>query len=113
MSRTSLREALRQLEAEGLINLVPYRGPEVAYLSLKEAEDICQMRELLEGFAGQQFAALTTPTERQGAGRVLRRHPRHDQGRRVRAPDRAEGIVLPHPAPMAPATTWRAKRCCG
>lgn len=65
VSRTSLREALRQLEAEGLINLVPYRGPEVAYLSLKEAEDIYQMRELLEGFAGQQFAALATPAERQ------------------------------------------------
>jgi len=64
VSRTSLREALRQLEAEGLINLVPYRGPEVAYLSLKEAVDIYQVRELLEGFAGQQFAKLANEAER-------------------------------------------------
>lgn len=65
VSRTSLREALRQLEAEGLINLVPYRGPEVAYLSLKEAQDIYQVRELLEGFAGQQFAKLANDAERE------------------------------------------------
>lgn len=64
VSRTSLREALRQLEAEGLINLVPYRGPEVAYLSLKEAVEIYQLRELLEGFAGQQFAKLANEAER-------------------------------------------------
>lgn len=65
VSRTSLREALRQLEAEGLINLVPYRGPEVAYLSQKEAIEIYQVRELLEGFAGQQFALLATDGERE------------------------------------------------
>ncbi|TEA76931.1 GntR family transcriptional regulator [Allopusillimonas ginsengisoli] len=64
VSRTSLREALRQLEAEGLINLVPYRGPEVAYLSLKETVEIYQVRELLEGFAGQQFAQLANNLER-------------------------------------------------
>lgn len=64
VSRTSLREALRQLEAEGLVNLVPYRGPEVAGLSLSDAEQIYQVRELLEGFAGQQFAKLASEQQR-------------------------------------------------
>ena len=51
VSRTSFREALRQLEAEGLVVTVPNQGPIVTKVSLKEAEDIYQIRELLECYA--------------------------------------------------------------
>ena len=54
-SRTALREGLRQLEAEGLIEIVPNRGPIVPRLTATQARDIYAMRALLEG----EIAALS------------------------------------------------------
>lgn len=51
VSRPSLREALRSLEAEGLINIIPNRGPQIPVLTWKQAEEIYQVRALLEGEA--------------------------------------------------------------
>jgi len=56
VGRTSVREALRQLEAEGLVSNVPHRGPSVSRISYEEAEQLYAFRGLLEGYAGQQFA---------------------------------------------------------
>ncbi|MCI1034019.1 GntR family transcriptional regulator [Raoultella sp. BIGb0149] len=56
VSRTSIREALRQLEAEKLICIVPHKGPTVASISLKEAEELYALRSVLEGFAAREFA---------------------------------------------------------
>jgi DNA-binding GntR family transcriptional regulator len=56
VSRTSVREALRQLEAEGLVTSVPHRGPVVSTISMEEARQLYAVRALLEGFAGECFA---------------------------------------------------------
>jgi DNA-binding GntR family transcriptional regulator len=56
VGRTSIREALRQLEAEGLITTYPHRGPVVSSITYEEAEQLYQVRGLLESFSGQQFA---------------------------------------------------------
>lgn len=56
VSRTSVREALRQLEAEGLVTSVPHRGPMVSTISVEEARQLYAVRALLEGFAGECFA---------------------------------------------------------
>lgn len=56
VSRTSVREALRQLEAEGLIVTVPHRGPVVASISVEEARQLYEVRALLEGLAGRGCA---------------------------------------------------------
>jgi DNA-binding GntR family transcriptional regulator len=58
VGRTSIREALRQLEAEGLITNIPHRGPSVSTISLDEARQLYAVRALLEGFAGRCFAEL-------------------------------------------------------
>ncbi|MFA5520637.1 MAG: GntR family transcriptional regulator [Castellaniella sp.] len=60
VSRTLVREALRQLEAERLIKVIPYRGPIVAKMSASEANDVYRVREELEGLACQLFAERAT-----------------------------------------------------
>jgi GntR family transcriptional regulator, trigonelline degradation regulator len=51
VSRTTLREGLRQLEAEGLVRLEPNKGPTVPSLTAEEAGDVYAVRRELEGFA--------------------------------------------------------------
>lgn len=63
VSRTSVREALRQLGAEGLIHTVPHRGPVVAAITLKEARELYEVRALLEGFAGRGCALHATDAQ--------------------------------------------------
>jgi DNA-binding GntR family transcriptional regulator len=63
VSRTSVREALRQLEAERLVTIIPNRGPSVTQLTWKEAEAIYDARELLEGESAARFAERATVAE--------------------------------------------------
>lgn len=60
VSRPSLREALRKLEAEKLIVNIPHRGPEVASLTLQEASDLYALRRLLESYAAHEFTRLAS-----------------------------------------------------
>lgn len=61
VSRTVVREVLRQLESEGLVALIPNKGPVVRELSPAEAKDLYQIREVLEGLAARLFAENATP----------------------------------------------------
>lgn len=56
VSRPSLREALRGLQAERLIEIVPNRGPHIPVLSWRDAEEIYEVRELLEVEAAARCA---------------------------------------------------------
>lgn len=56
VSRTSVREALRHLESEHLIEMVPHKGPVVAKLTRQEIIEIYNVRCLLEGHACEMFA---------------------------------------------------------
>lgn len=64
VSRTLVREALRQLESEGLIRVLPHRGPIVARVTSEQAEGIYQVRRELEGLASQLFAERAGNTQR-------------------------------------------------
>ena len=48
-SRAPIREALRQLELEGLVNIIPNKGAYVTGISDKDVHDIYMIRSMLEG----------------------------------------------------------------
>ena len=56
VSRTVVRETIRFLEAEGLVEILPNRGPVVATLSRDQAEQIYEIRRQLEGSAAAACA---------------------------------------------------------
>lgn len=60
VSRTVVREALRSLESEGLVHVIPNKGPVVRELSMAEAEDLYQIRAVLEGLAARLFVEHAT-----------------------------------------------------
>lgn len=60
VSRTPVREALRQLELEGLVSIIPNKGAYVVGLSKKDIRDIYEMRSLLEGLCAKWAAANVT-----------------------------------------------------
>lgn len=60
VSRMPVREALRTLEAEGLVKFYPHRGVEVCELPPEEIEEIYQIRSVLESMAVQLAVARFT-----------------------------------------------------
>ena len=58
ISRTPVREAIRQLELEGLVQLVPNKGAFVTGISEKDVRDIYLIRARLEGLAARMAAKM-------------------------------------------------------
>ena len=56
VSRTPVREALRQLELEGLVHIIPNKGAFVENVTLKDIKDIYEIRSLLEGLCARWAA---------------------------------------------------------
>lgn len=55
VSRATIRESLRELEAEGLVTVIPQRGAVVASISLQEAADIYEARAAIESLLVRRF----------------------------------------------------------
>ena len=63
VSRTPVREAFRQLELEGLINIIPNKGAYVTGITVKDVKDIYMMRSLLEGLCAKWATENITPEQ--------------------------------------------------
>ncbi|NPV70240.1 MAG: GntR family transcriptional regulator [Firmicutes bacterium] len=63
VSRTPVREAIRQLELEGLVRSVPNRGVVVEGITTQEVYEIYAIRGLIEGLAARWAAERATPEE--------------------------------------------------
>ncbi|MDD3279363.1 MAG: GntR family transcriptional regulator [Lachnospiraceae bacterium] len=63
VSRTPVREALRQLALEGLVELIPNKGAYAKGISAKDVEDIYLIRSRLEGLCARWAAEKITPDE--------------------------------------------------
>ena len=61
VSRSVVREAIRYLEAEGLVETAPRAGPIVARLDWHQAQQVYAIRRLLEADAAAACARLATP----------------------------------------------------
>lgn len=70
VSRTPVREALRRLEAEGLLRFVPHQGAFVTRWSEQDAEDIFELRAMLEGHAARLAANKATDEDVQQLRRL-------------------------------------------
>ena len=121
VSRTTIREALRELAAEGLVTTIPQKGAIVAIPSPKEAAEVYEVRALLEGLAAREFARNASAA-----------HWRHSATRSPRSPKpatpttpgllRGEEPLLPRPLrrrrqrddPQHPREACRrGSPCCG
>ncbi len=51
VSRTPIREAIRKLELEGLVIMIPRKGAEVAHITEKDMRDVLEVRATLEELA--------------------------------------------------------------
>jgi DNA-binding GntR family transcriptional regulator len=71
VSRTSIREALRELAAEGLVQTIPNKGTVVATLGAEEARQLYQVRTVLEGLAGRLFVENATDAQRRALHRAM------------------------------------------
>ncbi|MGL5713077.1 MAG: GntR family transcriptional regulator [Paraclostridium sp.] len=60
VSRTPVREAIRKLELEGLVVMLPRKGAYVANMSLKDIIDVLEIRASLEGLAAYLAADRIT-----------------------------------------------------
>lgn len=56
VSRTPIREAIRKLELEGLVVMLPRKGAYVANMSFKDLIDVLEIRATLEGLAASLAA---------------------------------------------------------
>ncbi|MDY6306197.1 MAG: GntR family transcriptional regulator, partial [Oribacterium sp.] len=65
VSRTPIREAIRKLELEGLVIMIPRRGAEVARISQRSLQDVLEVRGALEELATDLACQRITDEELQ------------------------------------------------
>ncbi len=61
VSRTPVREALRKLHAEGLLEFIPHQGAIVTEWTSADREDVFELRALLESYGAARAARRITP----------------------------------------------------
>lgn len=88
VSRTLVREALSQLVAEGLVQIIPHKGPIVAVMTGDEARGLYEVRAVLEALAGRQFTERATQEQRVALKQAL-----HELAS-IREMQGQEGIML-------------------
>jgi DNA-binding GntR family transcriptional regulator len=71
LSRMPLREALRRLEAEGLVSVIRHGGAFVRDLSLEDLDDLYLLRTTLEGLAGRIGTERLSDQELAGMKQLL------------------------------------------
>ncbi|NKC29806.1 GntR family transcriptional regulator [Falsiroseomonas selenitidurans] len=85
ISRTPIREALRELAGGGLVRILPQRGIVVSELSVHDIVEVYQLREQLEGFAVRIAAERLGPADAEAMQADHRDAVAHMHAGRLRA----------------------------
>lgn len=73
VSRTPVREALRALSSQGLVEILPNRGARVARWSVQDLEEIYELRVMLESHAARRAASRMSTAEVDVLGELCER----------------------------------------
>lgn len=65
VSRTPIREAIRKLELEGLVTMIPRKGAEVARITEKNLKDVLEVRRALDAFTVELACDRITDEEKE------------------------------------------------
>lgn len=65
VSRTPIREAIRKLELEGLVTMIPRRGAEVAQITEKSLQDVLEVRRALDALCVELACDRITSDEKE------------------------------------------------
>ena len=71
ISKTPVRDALQELEREGLVTRILFKGTYVTEVSARDAEEIFQLRAVLEGLAARLATPRLTPEDLARARQLL------------------------------------------
>ena len=74
VSRTPIREAIRKLELEGLVLMIPRKGAEVAQITEKNMQDVLEVRKALEELSVQLACERITPEQVIGSSPIIGLH---------------------------------------
>ena len=124
VSRTTIREVLRQLAAEGLVTTIPHKGTVVASPSIESAAELYEVRAVLEGMAARQFAERATDLHMRALRRAFEGIEKRARSGQASQPGDARGQeallrrAVRRRRPTARSATSsrasrRASRCCG
>ena len=112
VSRTPLREALRTLAAEGLVNQLPNRSMVVAALDPDDVEHLYRVFGDLEGLAGELACARVTEHEIAEMGRLLSRmvdlHERGDRAEYMGVNQQIHRMVIDIAANPVLLSVWQS-----
>ena len=65
VSRTPIREAIRKLELEGLVTMIPRKGAEVAQITEKSMKDVLEVRKVLDRLSVELACERITEGEKE------------------------------------------------
>lgn len=84
VSRTPVREAIRMLEHEGLAITYPRRGARVANMSVKDLDDVLEIREVLDTLAASLACDNMTDDDLERLSRAVREFEQATKGDDIR-----------------------------
>lgn len=112
VSRTPLREALRTLAAEGLVNQLPNRSMVVAALDPDDIEHLYEVFGAIEGLAGELACARVTEQQIAEMGRLLSRmvdlHERGERAPYMQINERIHRMVIDIAANPVLHSVWQS-----